>query len=91
MNDQIQTPSQIIHQLPEDKMIMEKLRKTILDALPKEFLETIRYGLIAYVFPHSLYPNGYHCDPKQPLPFSSIASQKSHIYLYHMMLCGNKE
>jgi hypothetical protein len=33
--------------------------------------------------PHSLYPDGYHCDPKLPLPFVNIASQKNHIALYH--------
>jgi hypothetical protein len=34
--------------------------------------------------PHSTYPAGYHCDPKQPLPFMSIASQKNFIAVYHM-------
>lgn len=44
------------------------------------------YGMIGYVVPHSVYPDGYHCDPKQPLPFMSIASQKNHIAVYHMGL-----
>jgi hypothetical protein len=40
--------------------------------------------MIGYVVPHSVYPAGYHCDPKLPLPFMSIASQKNFIALYHM-------
>jgi len=42
------------------------------------------YGMIGYVVPHSLYPDGYHCSPNLPLPFVNIASQKNHIALYHM-------
>jgi hypothetical protein len=79
------TPEQYIDQLPDDrKYVIGKLRKTILDNLPKGFLETMSYGMIAYVIPHLLYPDGYHCDPKQPLPFMSIASQKNFVAVYHM-------
>ena len=44
------------------------------------------YGMLGYVVPHSLYPPGYHCDPKLPLGFISLASQKNYISLYHMAL-----
>lgn len=74
-----------IEQLSDDrKTAIEQLRKLFLEHLPKGFEETISYGMIAYVVPHSIYPAGYHCDPKLPLPFISIASQKSHIAIYHM-------
>lgn len=63
---------------------MSELRKVILKNLPKGFAETMSYGMVGYVVPHSLYPGGYHCDPKQPLPFLSIASQKNFIAVYHM-------
>lgn len=43
-------------------------------------------GMIGYVVPHSLFPAGYHCDPKQPLPFLNLASQKNFVALYHMGL-----
>ncbi|MEZ4986583.1 MAG: hypothetical protein R2795_16360 [Saprospiraceae bacterium] len=46
-------------------------------------METMSYGMIGYVVPHSVYPAGYHCDPQLPLPFISIASQKNFIALYH--------
>ncbi len=69
---------------PERQAAMEKLRKEIKKNLPKGFKESIGYGMIGYCVPHSLYPAGYHCDPKQPLPFMGLASQKNFIAVYHM-------
>jgi len=81
------TPDEYIDSLPEDrKAAIMKLRKAIKKNLPKGFKETMSYGMIGYVVPHSLYPPGYHCDPKLPLPFLSIASQKNFISVYHMGL-----
>ncbi len=66
-----------INQIPEDrKEPIKKLRKIILDNLPKGFEEGINYNMIGYYVPHSIYPDGYHCDTKIPLPFMNIASQK---------------
>ncbi len=91
MPDKPSTPEQYIEKLPDDrKQAIIKLRKTILDNLPEGFTETIGYGMIAYVVPHSIYPNGYHCDPSLPLPFINIASQKNHIAIYHMGLYADK-
>ncbi len=87
-----ETPDQYLEQLPEErKKTFEQLRSTILENLPDGFTETLSYGMIAFVVPHSLYPNGYHCDPKQPLPFISISSQKNFIALYHMGLYADPE
>jgi len=61
-----------------------KLRATVIQNLPKGFEEQLSYGMIGYVVPHSLYPAGYHCDTKLPLPFISLASQKNFIGFYHM-------
>ncbi|NNM23948.1 MAG: DUF1801 domain-containing protein [Flavobacteriaceae bacterium] len=73
-----------ISQLPEERQQpMQQLRQAILKNLPAGFEEHIGYGMVGYSVPHSTYPNGYHCDPKQPLPFISIASQKNFIALYH--------
>ena len=44
------------------------------------------YGMLGYVIPHRLYPGGYHVNPKEPLPFISLASQKHYVALYHMGL-----
>ncbi len=75
----------------ERKDAFSKLRETILANLPKGFVEEMSYGMIGYVVPHSIYPKGYHCDPKLPLPFFSIASQKNFIALYHMGLYADTE
>lgn len=66
------------------KLSIEKLRKIINENIPKGFEETINYGMIGWVIPHSLYPKGYHCSPKDPLPFLGLAAQKNFISLYHM-------
>lgn len=76
---------------PERREIMEKLRHSILSHLPEGFVETINYDMIGYVVPHALYPEGYHCNPADPLPFINIAAQKNFIALYHMGIYASKE
>lgn len=86
------TPDQYISELPEDRKIaMEQLRKIVLDNLPAGFKEVMSYGMLGYCVPHEIYPNGYHCNPKDPLPFFAMASQKNSINIYHMMLYADKE
>ena len=63
---------------------MERLVTIIRANLPDGYKETINYGMPSWVVPHSVYEAGYHVNPKLPLPFLSLASQKSHIALYHM-------
>ena len=76
--------------IPEDRReSMIKLRKIIADNIPKGFEEGISYGMHGWVVPHSIYPDGYHCKPVEPLPFVSIASQKNFIAVYHMGLYAN--
>jgi uncharacterized protein YdhG (YjbR/CyaY superfamily) len=78
------TPKEYIDHLPEDRQkYIKKLRTVIRKNIPKGFKETIQYGMIGYVVPLSAYPAGYLNDPKQPLPFINLASQKSHIAIYH--------
>jgi len=91
MQSKATTPEEYIEALPEDrKKIISQIRKTILKNLPKGFKEEMSYGMLGYVVPHSLYPDGYHCDPKLPLPFISLASQKNFISFYHMGLYGGE-
>ncbi|MFT3909867.1 MAG: DUF1801 domain-containing protein [Ferruginibacter sp.] len=92
MQSKAATVDDYFKELPEErKEAMIKLRKEILKNLPKGFKEGMGYGMVGYVVPHSLYPNGYHCDPKQPLPFMGIASQKNFIALYHMGIYCDKK
>lgn len=69
---------------PERKEPMERLVATIRANLPDGFEEVINYGMPGWVVAHSIYEPGYHVNPELPLPFLSLASQKSHIALYHM-------
>jgi hypothetical protein len=79
------TTNEYLENLPDDrKEAMTQLHDTIIKNLPKGFSETMSYGMIGFVVPHSKYPGGYHCDPKLPLPFVNVASQKNFIALYHM-------
>jgi uncharacterized protein YdhG (YjbR/CyaY superfamily) len=92
MKQEYGTPEEYLDLLPSDRRdAMEKLRKAIKDNLPKGFSEVIQYGMISYVVPLSAYPAGYLGDPKVPLPFVSIASQKGHISLYHMGFYARKD
>ena len=85
MTSKATTPEQYIKELPADrKEAIIQLRNTILKNLPKGFKEEMSYGMLGYVVPHEIYPGGYHCDPKLPLPFANIASQKNFIAFYHM-------
>ncbi|MDH5396859.1 MAG: DUF1801 domain-containing protein [Cyclobacteriaceae bacterium] len=92
MRSTAKTPQEYIDNLPEGrKEVMIKLRKVILDNLPVGFEEMMSYGMIGYVVPHSLYPAGYHCDPKLPLPFLNMAWQKNYLAIYHMGLYADKQ
>lgn len=85
MQSKASTPDEYIESLPADrKAAIQELRKVIVKNLPKGFKEEMGYGMMGYVVPHTLYPAGYHCDPKQPLPFLGMASQKNFIAVYHM-------
>ncbi|MFZ4679465.1 MAG: DUF1801 domain-containing protein [Flavobacterium sp.] len=91
MQSKATTPEQYLSELPEDrKEAMLKLRNAIKENLPQGFEEVISYGMLGYVVPHSIYPSGYHCNPKLPLPFINLASQKNFIALYHMGIYANK-
>lgn len=91
MQSKALTPEQYLAELPEDiKEAMLKLRNAIKDNLPKGFEEVMSYGMLGYVVPHSIYPNGYHCSPQLPLPFINVASQENFIAVYHIGIYSNK-
>ncbi len=92
MQSKAKTVDEYLKEVPEDRQeSFNKLRDTILANLPEGFKEEMSYGMIGYVVPHSIYPDGYHCSPELPLPFISIASQKNFIALYHMGIYENRE
>jgi uncharacterized protein YdhG (YjbR/CyaY superfamily) len=88
----VSTPDEYINAVDADRReYFSKLRNTILENIPSDFQEQMSYGSIGYVVPLQLYPAGYHCDPKLPLPFVAIAAQKNFIALYHMGIYANPE
>lgn len=85
MQSKATTVEQYLAEVPEDRQaVMRSLHEAVLKVLPKGFEPAIGYGMMGYVVPHSVYPAGYHCNPKDPLPFAGMASQKNHISFYHM-------
>ncbi|MES2691706.1 MAG: DUF1801 domain-containing protein [Bacteroidota bacterium] len=92
MQSKATSVDQYMDEVPEErKEALNQLRKSIKKNLPKGFKEEMGYGMVGYVVPHSLYPPGYHCDPKLPLPFLGFASQKNMISFYHMGIYADKE
>lgn len=86
------TVSEYVANIQEErKPIIEKLRKVIKKNLPKGFDEQLSYGMLAYVVPLSLYPDGYHCKADTPLPFMNLASQKNFIAVYHMGIYADEK
>lgn len=86
------SPKAYLDGLPEDRRrVVRAIRTTIRKNLNPGFKEGIQYGMIGYFVPHSVYPAGYHCDPKQPLPFASLASQKNHIGIYLFCLYSDPD
>lgn len=87
MTNKVSSPEEYLNNLPTDrKQVIADIRKVIVENLPTGFKEIIGYNMLCYVVPHELYPKGYHCNPKLPLNFISLASQKNYISLHHMGL-----
>jgi len=92
MQSKAKTPIEYLASLPEDRQVpMDKLRNAIKKNIPKGFEEAMGYGMLGWCVPHKLYPDGYHCNPKDPLPFMGLASQKNFIAIYHMGVYSDPE
>ncbi|HEY3493746.1 MAG TPA: DUF1801 domain-containing protein [Polyangiaceae bacterium] len=73
------------------KKELSAVRSAVKKHLPKGYTETMQYGMISYVVPLSVYPEGYLNNPAQPLPYISLAAQKNYFALYLMNVSGNAE
>ena len=92
MQSSAKTVKDYLASLPADRRAaIQAVRQTILDHLDPTYEEGMQYGMIGYYVPHSVYPAGYHCDPKQPLPFVCLASQKNYMSLYMGCVYGDHE
>ena len=91
MKSTANSPEEYIQLLPKDRQnVFSRIRENINKGIPGGFQEQMSYGMLGWVVPHSLYPDGYHCDPKLPLPSINLASQKNFIALYHSGIYANK-
>jgi Domain of unknown function (DU1801) len=92
MQSKATSVNQYLAELPEDRRAaIQAVREVILKNLDRDFEEGIQYGVIGYYVPHRIHPAGYHCDPRQPLPFGGLASQKNYMSLYLMCVYGNEK
>jgi Domain of unknown function (DU1801) len=90
MQSPAKTVPAYLKELPEDRRpAISAIRDVIRKNLNPGFEEGMLYGMIGYYVPHSLYPAGYHCDPKQPLSFACLASQKNYMSLYMLSCDGS--
>ncbi len=90
MQSKAATVDAYLAELPDDRRAaIEAVRKVLRANLDKGFEEGMQYGMIGYYVPHHIYPAGYHCDPKQPLAFACLASQKNYMSLYMMSVYGD--
>src|SRR4051812_44723340 len=85
MRSQAASVEDYLRLLPDDRRAaIATVRDVIVQNLDRSYEEGMQYGMIGYYVPHRVYPKGYHCDPKQPLPFAALASQKNYMSLYLM-------
>jgi hypothetical protein len=87
MRSNAKTVKEYLSELPEERRgAVEKVRKVILDNLPKGFEEAMNWGMITYQVPLSRYPDTYN---REPLMYAALASQKNHMALYLIGIYAN--
>jgi hypothetical protein len=92
MKSEMTTVERYLSTLPEDRReALDAVRQVFKSNLDKDYEEGMQYGMIGYYVPHRVHPAGYHCDPKQPLPFAALGSQKNHMAIYLMCAYGDSE
>ncbi len=85
MKPTVSTVDQYLASLPADRReAISAVRRVLLKNLDKDYEEGIQYGMIGYYVPHRIYPPGYHCNPKLPLPFAMLGDGKNYMSLHLM-------
>lgn len=91
MQSSSKTVSDYLAELPpERRAALVAVQAVITQNLDPDYEEGMQYGMIGYYVPHRVFPPGYHCDPRQPLPFAGLASQKNYMSLYLMATYGDE-
>lgn len=74
------TPAAYLASLPpERRKVIAAVRRLLKSRLPKGFVESMNWGMLAYEVPLTRYPDTYN---KQPLMFLALAAQKNNYALY---------
>lgn len=83
MQSKAKTVDEYLAELPDERReALKQIRAVFKKNVDKRIIEHMNYGMVGYSVPHKVYPPGYHCDPKLPLPYAGMASQKNHMSLY---------
>jgi hypothetical protein len=83
------TPAAYLASLPpERRKVITGVRAVIRKHLPKGYVESMNWGMLAYEIPLSRYPDTYN---KQPLMYMALAAQKNNYALYTTNVHGNKK
>lgn len=92
MQSKAATVDAYLSSLPaERRAAIGAVRRVILENLDSGYEEGMQYGMIGYYVPFSAYPNGYRANPKQPLTFAALGSQKNYVSLYLMCVYGGEQ
>lgn len=90
MKSSATTVAAYLAELPaERRKLLQAVRRVIRANLDAELEEGLQYGMIGYYVPHRVYPAGYHCDPRQGVPYAALAAQKNYCSIYLMSLYGS--
>ena len=74
------TPAAYLASLPpERRKVIAAVRDVIRKRLPKGYVETMNWGMLAYEVPLSRYPD---TSNKQPLMYLALAAQKNNYAFY---------
>jgi uncharacterized protein YdhG (YjbR/CyaY superfamily) len=74
------TPAAYLASLPpERRKVIAAVRAVVRKNLPRGYVETMNWGMLAYEIPLSRYPSTYN---KQPLMYLALAAQKNNYALY---------
>lgn len=91
------TAAAYLDSLPPDRReAIQTVRRVILDNLDPVMQECMPYGVIGYCVPHSVkggeggWPHGHHTNPKLPLMYMGLSSQKNDMVVYMLFLLHNK-
>jgi hypothetical protein len=85
MNLEATTVAEYLASLPADRReAIAAVREVILANLDKDYEETMQYGMISYAVSAGAFPADFPYDPKHPLPFAALASQKDYMSVYLM-------